>query len=108
MPKKRFVQIDYRLNNLIPTINTLPIIAGKIKLIIQMPAAAETIPIVFTLNNPNSCKLILPLKPSSASAIVGTIAITKKSTATIIAKSSIEAATPKTSSKTTYCTTNTK
>ena len=102
------MQLSYRLNNLTPTINILPIIAGKIKLIIHIPAAAETIPIVFTLNNPNSCKLIFPLKPNSANAIVGTIAITKKSTATIIAKSSLEASTPKTSSKTTYCKTNTK
>ena len=85
----------YRLNNLNPTISILPKTAGKIKLIIHIPAAAEIIPTVFTLNNPNSCKLIFPLKPNSANAIVGTIAITKKSTATIIAKSSIEAATPK-------------
>ena len=70
-----------------PSINKLPANAGKILLINHIAAAVNNIPAVLGLSIPISCMLMVPLKPISVIAIVGTIASINKNTQTINAKS---------------------
>ncbi len=81
--------------------------AGMMRFMIQIPAAVATMPTVLELSNPKSCRLIFPLKPSSAKAIVGTIANTKNITLTMLAASSQPMFTSNTCNNSTYWTTNT-
>lgn len=63
-----------------PITNKLPAKAGTTKLISQMAEAVKTIPKLLELNTPNRNKLILPLTPNSANAMVGITANTRNMT----------------------------
>ena len=64
-------------------INKLPAKAGNTLLMNQIAAAVNNIPALLLLSIPISCILIVPLKPISVNAIVGTIANMSKNTQTI-------------------------